>query len=158
AGELGLEDYAKQFAVRRITAGCRDDDLTSEAAPLFHRILGDAWRRLPKPVRDLHAAGPRRWRGTATVERGRGLISRLIGAVFRLPRTAPAVRLEVEIAPGKDGERWRRAFGNRHFSSRLSPGRGRDERLLVERFGPCAFGIALVIDGAALRYVVRRWS
>src|SRR4029079_12274090 len=35
---------------------------------------------------------------------------------------------------------------------------GRWERLIVERFGPFAFGIALVLDGSTLRYVVRRVS
>jgi len=39
-----------------------------------------------------------------------------------------------------------------------SGGRGRSEGLLSERFGPFAFDMALIVDGAKLAFVVRRWS
>jgi hypothetical protein len=29
---------------------------------------------------------------------------------------------------------------------------------LCERFGPCAFGLALVVDDDRLRLIIRRWS
>ena len=127
--------------------------------PLFQRILGDAWRHLPDTIRALHAGKGRRcWRGTASVERGRGVLARLAGGLMRFPRAAASVPVQVEISPRKHGMQWRRRFDGQTFRSTLAPGRGRWKRLLVERFGPMAFGIALVLDGAKLRYVVRCWS
>jgi len=37
-------------------------------------------------------------------------------------------------------------------------GTGRWARLVVERFGPFRFGLALVVDEGRLRLVPRRWS
>jgi hypothetical protein len=53
---------------------------------------------------------------------------------------------------------WRRSFAGREFSSTQEEGQGRFERLLVERFGPAAFGLALVVEAGRLRLVLRRWS
>ena len=156
--ELELGDYEEQLAPRRIASGIRDDTATAPSASLFQRILGDAWDRLPEAVRALHARGPRRWEGTAAVERGRSVSARLLAALFGFPRAAAAVPISVDIAQHDVAEHWRRSFGGRGFSSHLSAGRGRNERLIVERFGPFSFGIALVLDCANLRYVVRRWS
>jgi len=156
--ELELGDYEEQFAPRRIASGVRDDTATAPSAPFFPRVLGDAWDRLPEVVRAVHARGPRRWEGMATVERGSSIFARVLAALFGFPRAAAAVPIAVDIARHDGAERWRRSFGERGFSSDLSPGRGRWERLIVERFGPFAFGIALVLEGANLRYVIRRWS
>jgi len=157
--DLELEDYAPQFAARRIVAGVRDEAEKDEATPLFKRILGNAWQHLPEPIRALHAGkGRHSWQGAASVERGHGVLARLASALMRFPRAAASVPLRVEISPRKRGMQWRRRFGGHAFRSTLAPGRGRWERLLVERFGPMAFGIALVPVSAKLRYVVRCWS
>jgi hypothetical protein len=156
--ELELADYEAQFAARRIVAGCRNDATERDSTPLFPRILGSACDLLHEPIRALHARGTQRWQGMAAVERGRGILARLVAGIFGFPRAAAAAPITVDIAVSQGAERWRRSFGGRGFSSRLTAGRGRWERLLVERFGPFAFGIALVREGASLRYVVRRWS
>ena len=59
-----------------------------------------------------------------------------------------------------DGRReiWQRNFAGQGFSSIQEEGRGRFERLLCERFGPFAFGLALVLQDARLKLVVRGWS
>lgn len=159
ARELELGDYAPEFSARRIVTGVRDTVEEGVTAPLFRRILGRAWDDLPERVRALHArAGAHAWEGVASVERGRGLPARAVAALFRFPRAAAAVPLRVEIAPRGERSMWRRRFAGRGFTSVLGAGRGRFERLLVERFGPFAFGVALVRDGETLRYVVRRWS
>jgi hypothetical protein len=159
AQELELDAYEAQFAARRILSGIRDDAGDGETAPLFRRVLGEAWDRLPESVRALHAhMEAQACQGLATVERGTGLFARVVAALFRFPRAATAVPLRVDIAPRGRGEVWRRRFGTRSFLSRLAPGRGRWERHVVERFGPFAFAIALVVEGATLRYVVRGWS
>jgi len=158
-GDLELDDYAREFAARRIAAGIRDAACETEAAPLFRRVLGDAWQHVPETVRALHAERGRHWwEGRGTVERGNGLLARLCAAVMRFPRAAASVPVRVEIAPRGRGVQWRRTFGTRSFASELSAGTGHFERLVVERFGPLAFGIALVPEDGTLRYVVRRWS
>ena len=62
------------------------------------------------------------------------------------------------VARGDGVEVWTRDFGGATFSSRQSIGKGRDEALLVERFGPFSFSLALVVDEGKLRLVTRRWS
>ncbi|MGH6960318.1 MAG: DUF4166 domain-containing protein [Dongiaceae bacterium] len=57
-----------------------------------------------------------------------------------------------------DSEIWRRRFAGRGFSSAQSPGRGRSERLIVERFGPFAFAFAPVLEVDRLKLVLRRWN
>jgi hypothetical protein len=55
-------------------------------------------------------------------------------------------------------EHWRRSFGGKSFVSHQSAGLGRSARLLVERFGPFCFSLALTFDGSRLHLVTRRWS
>src|SRR5262249_13045194 len=66
----------------------------------------------------------------------------------------------VRVIFRRDGGReiWRRDFAGRGFSSVQEEGRGKFERLLCERFGPFAFGLALVIENGRLRLIVRRWT
>jgi hypothetical protein len=68
--------------------------------------------------------------------------------------------IPVTVAFSRDGgiEKWRRNFDGAIFSTTQEQGRGRSDRLLCERFGPCEFAIALVLDGGHLRFVIRRWS
>jgi hypothetical protein len=57
----------------------------------------------------------------------------------------------------RDGcEIWRRSFAGRSFRSTQEEGRGRFERLLCERFGRFAFGLAQVLEDNRLPLVVRR--
>jgi hypothetical protein len=158
-GDLQLEDYEAQFANRPIVAGVRGETGECEAIPMFERILGDAWHLLPEPIRALHASDGRScWKGSGSVERGGGLLARFCAALMRFPRATASVPLQLDIVPQGRGVRWRRSFGDRSFSSLLAVGRGRFDRLLIERFGPMAFGVALVLEGPRLRYIVRRWS
>jgi hypothetical protein len=53
-------------------------------------------------------------------------------------------------------ERWQRDFAGSRFSSVQMPGTGRDEGLLLERFGPIVFGMALVVEQGRLRLVQRK--
>lgn len=55
-------------------------------------------------------------------------------------------------------EHWQRDFTGKHFSSRQFAGSGRAQGLLIERFGPFSFRIALVVDRQRLRLVIRGWS
>ncbi len=157
ASDLELEDYDALFARRRIATGCRQP--LPASAPLYRRLLGDAWDALPAPMRAMHdlAAGLTAT-GEATVERGTGLIARCVAWLFGFPPAGKDVPVTVAFTARDGREIWQRTFGGRSFSSTQEEGRGRFERLLCERFGPFALAMALVLDDGRMRLVVRRWA
>lgn len=118
--------------------------------PLFAALPGFAG--LPAEVRATHDhAGPRRFRGKAVVERGRGLAARVIAALFRFPAPGAAVPVTVEKRPFEGGEVWVRSFAGRRFRSvlRATPAG------MTERFGPFTFLLGLTAAAGALRFPVR---
>lgn len=155
-GDLSLADYDALFARRAIRTGVRAP--ADPAWPLYRRLLGSAWDRLPDPVRRLHDLhGELTATGRAEVSRGRGVLAGLAARLFGFPPSGADVPLTVSFRAGPEGEVWRRRFGEGCFLSVQSEGRGRSEGLLSERFGPVAVDMALVLEGERLRLVVRRW-
>ena len=153
---LELNDYDKVFAGRTIHTGFRQD---LPGASLYQRVLGDAYSQLPVAVQALHAPGAAGcWQGRAQVQRGSGLLSRLLGVVFGFPAAGEQVPVSVAFAPEAGGERWTRTFAGRRFSSLQTEGHGRNEALLVERFGAVSVALAVVVEGGRLQLVPRRWS
>lgn len=153
--ELELEDYDRLFEGRTIHTGTREE----RDAPLYPRLLGGAVALLPPQVQRLHqGAGPRSWSGEAEVTRGRGPLAALLCRLMRFPDSAKQVPVTVSFAPGMKGELWTRNFGGRRYHSLQSEGRGRNARLMVERFGAISVALALVVEGERLFLVARRWS
>ena len=68
------------------------------------------------------------------------------------------VPVTVSFFPERGGERWTRTFGSKVFSSHQSSGTGRNQYLLVERFGIVAVSLALVVEDERLFLIPRRWS
>jgi hypothetical protein len=155
--ELELADYAPLFSSRAIFAGMREVAPGDEQGPLYRRLLGEAWDTLPEPLRAIHGGGSD-YEGIATVERGTGLIARLIGACFGFPRAGSGVPVRVTFVRHPGREVWWRDFAGRSLRSVQHDGAGRFDRLLVERFGPFAVGLALVLEEGKLRFVPRGWS
>lgn len=155
ARELSLSEFEPLFRERGIRTGIRSGE--DPASPLLRAVLGSAWDGLPPEIRAMHD-GTGEATGLAEVDRGSGLLARLVALVFRLPEAGRAVPLTVRFESRADGEVWRRTFGGRTFCSVLTPGRGRWRHLVRERFGPVSVGIALVAEPGRLRFVVRRWS
>jgi hypothetical protein len=156
-GDVQLADYAAQFASRRIFAGVRET--ITPPLRLYRHILGTAFDSLPQAVRGLHDFDVERAAaGRAVVERGKGWIAWRIAQTFGFPQAGEDIPVSVTFRRDGDRELWRRNFGGAEFSSIQEEGRGRSDRLLCERFGPCAFGIALVVDDGRLRLIIRRWS
>jgi hypothetical protein len=152
---LELSDYDALFAGRSIVTGFRREE---GGEPLYRALLGPAFEALPPAVQALHnSLSPRQWAGTATVRTGQGLLARIIKALLGFPPAADQVPVKVTFTPEKGGERWTRDFGGRTFQSRQQAGRGRDEFLLVESFGPATILLALVVVGGRLFFVPRRW-
>jgi hypothetical protein len=119
--------------------------------PIFRRVLGDAFDRLPDIVRRTHLTAERsHWSGTCDVTRGTGLWPRLLCALFGFPPEGRDQPVEVVKTTTKAGETWDRRFGRRRFRSHLSVRRGGME----ERFGPFSFALGLHVAGGALHYPV----
>lgn len=157
--EVELEDYEAIFAQLKIMSGVREAMPETERLPVYRCLLGSAWEALPKPLQDIHnLSGPLVAEGRATVERGGGMLARLVAAIIGFPEAGSDIPVKVHFAVSQGREYWRRTFAGRTFSSTQEEGRGRFEYLLCERFGPCVFGLALVIDRGRLRLVLRRWS
>jgi hypothetical protein len=78
--------------------------------------------------------------------------------LFGFPKAGSDVPVTVTFQLRNGMEVWRREFAGQLMRSTQEEGQGRFERLLCERFGPFAFGLALVVDGERMRLVVRRWS
>lgn len=162
-GELRLGDYDALFSRRSIVTGWRSSRDDAPDAPLFHRVLGESWCRLPAAVRALHGPGDRReYRGRARVRRGRGLLAFLVATLFGFPGAADDVPVRVRIsADRRDAtvrEMWTRDFANARFRSTLGEGRSGWAWLITERFGPLTVGLAPVVGEGTLDLLVRRWS
>jgi hypothetical protein len=157
--ELEVSDYEAIFKNRTIYTGQRESIADIGSVPLYKRILGEAWDALPAPLAAMHnVLGEHKAEGTARVETGKSVIARLLAALYGFPRTGEQVPLKVSFHQRDGGEIWERDFAGRKFSTFQSEGRGYADKLLMERFGPITFWMALVLKQGELHSVTRRWS
>ena len=152
--DLELEDYDALFRGRTIHTGVRDDARPDDG--LYRRLLGSAYEDLPKEIQTLHEA--RAAVGEASVERGRSVVAKWVGALIGFPAATPRTPVRVTFARAGGRETWARSFGAESFQSEQFAGAGRSERLLVERFGPLEFAMALVVEDGGLSLEPRRWA
>lgn len=152
---LDLADYEKLFANRTIYTGFREE---MPGAPIYRQLLGAVFNDLPPRVQEIHAdEGEQAWQGTASVRRGNGLFARALAALFGFPRATDQVPVRVSRMSAEGVERWTRSFGGKKFSSTQSLGHGREDQLLIERFGLISVALALVKEGDRLFFIPRRW-
>jgi hypothetical protein len=158
--ELEVADYEAIFKSRTIYTGQRKSRADAEPAPLYKRILGEAWGALPAPLAALHdvVSQDQKAEGIARVETGKHGFARLLAAWYGFPRPGEHVPVTVSFHRRDDGELWQRDFAGRKFSTFQSEGRGYADKLLVERFGPVTFWMALVLKQEELHLVTRHWS
>lgn len=158
--ELELEDYEVIFQNRTIFTGQRESKLDTSPSSLYQRILGDAWKSLPTPLATLHncATKEQNAEGLAHVETGGGLLAWLIITLFGFPRAGQDIPVKVSFQPKEGGELWQRTFSGRTFSSFQWEGKGYFDNLLMEKFGPFTFGLALVSEDEKLKLVIRQWN
>jgi hypothetical protein len=154
---LELDDYERLFRDRSIYTGFREG--AQPDAPPYRQVLGPALDDLPAPVRAIHDATRRRsWSGRARVRRGSGLVAGIISRLIGFPPATEDIEVSVEMSPERGGERWTRCFGGKPFSSFQWPGRGRNDCLMMERFGIVTVALALVVADNRLHLVPRHWS
>jgi hypothetical protein len=156
--DLELDDYERLFNGRAIYSGIQESVL-AKSISLYARLLGPAWHGLPAEIRDMHDVHDvATAQGRASVERGHGVLARLLGSIIGFPRAAADTPVSVRFDAAHGREIWTRRFGGESFFSSQFAGRGRSESLLCERFGLLTFAMALVWDGARLSLILRRWS
>ncbi len=155
-GALSLADYGGAFRGRSIVTGWRGD----RQGALYPDILGPVFADLPPLVQRLHRPGASaHWAGRARVTRGRGWPAALVSRCFGFPKPGADQPVEVTLTTDAHGrETWSRRFADRPMLSTQEAGRGRDAALIVERFGPFRFGLALRWDGTRLHLIPRRWG
>lgn len=150
AGAVALEDFAPHFSRLAIAHAVEDRPYL----PLYRRLIGPDYDRLPQPVRGMHdVIGDGGAAGRGWVRRGRSLLARLVCAVMRFPPEGEH-DLHVAFEERYGVERWTRDFAGNTFSSELSQSGAR----LVERFGPMRFSFDLPCDEHGLTMVMRGWS
>jgi hypothetical protein len=147
---LRLEEFDAAFAALSL---CHATAETEQPPPLYARLMGDRFSRLPEAMQRLHGVlGDGGAHGYATVQRGRHRLAHLVAGLFRFP-AAGAHEVHVAFKEERGVERWERSFSGRRFSSTLSDLDG----LLVERFGPLRFGFDLPSNDRGLTMRLRRW-
>jgi NAD(P)-dependent dehydrogenase (short-subunit alcohol dehydrogenase family) len=149
---LTLDRFEPAFAGLALRHETDERDLPP---PLYERLLGPAFAALPPAVRALHdLCGDAGATGEGKVERGRGLLARLVAAIMRFP-PAGTWPLRLTFTERSGSETWTRDFGGHRFSSRLSAARG---GLIEERFGPMRFAFDVPAGQDGLEMRLRRWS
>jgi hypothetical protein len=153
---LSLADIEAEM--RRLAIRTRRD--TDHPVPLFERVLGAGFARMPEAVRALHGSvGDGAFRGRAEVLRGRGPGVALIALLFRLPPALAdgPVRVGMESDPEAGAERWTRRFPDRRFSSRMQRAGPDGSGRVREWFGPFAMDLAVSAHADGLDMVVTGW-
>ncbi|CAF2671383.1 unnamed protein product [Rotaria sp. Silwood2] len=159
--DLELDDYEKIFQNHAIYTGQCESRKTndfSESQPLYQQLLGQAWNHLPPSLQTLHSKNIVKVVGVAQIERGTSIISRCITMLVGFPKSGKNVPVQVVFQRETNGELWTRTFADKSFSSWHTKGSGHSDRLLMERFGPFTFGLALVVTAGKLHFIVRSWT
>lgn len=152
--EVSLDDYASLTANRDVYFDFREH----KSGPIFPSLLEDAYAQLPQQVRTFHAQEKSfEWSGRAQVTRGTSILSRVIATIFRFPNAGADIPVSVQVDVTPKGEKWTRNFAGRKFVSHLSRGTGRDDFLMLERFGPVTVALAMAVRDDRLYFIPRHW-
>lgn len=124
------------------------------ADPLYRRILGSDFERLPDVLKDFHS-GPRQAEGEFKVTLAGGVIRSIVRTLSRLPNKPFEGKgiLDVESTP--PGEVWTRDIGDWRFKTRQWESDG----LLFEknRLLTLVFQVAKTAGGMTFRQVRASW-
>lgn len=111
--------------------------------PLYQRVLGRDFDRLPTAVRALHAVRSTSiWIGRADVERGGSIACRIIAVLAGLPPDGADQPLAVKFTPENGTEIWHRAFGQAVFRTRQAEG---NNGVILETAGPLRLELARLV-------------
>ena len=96
--------------------------------------------------------------GLATVERGTGLLSRMVAAVMGFPRAGTAVPVRVDFRREGGREVWRRHFAGKAFAARRRMDEAGSSGCCASASGRSRSDWRWCSTSDKLRLVVRRWS
>ena len=157
--EVDLSDYQPLFNDHAISTGVTCETKSIEEPLLYRRVLHTAYDRLHAPIRIMHEVKDVKVaRGEASVTRGKSRLANFIANIIGFPAATDSTTVEVIFSARDNKEFWRRTFGESHFRSSQEFGTGRFDGLLVERFGPMAFGLGLLVKSGNLYLLPQRWS
>jgi saccharopine dehydrogenase-like NADP-dependent oxidoreductase len=108
-GFIPYDAIAAEFARHNITTQIKE---TAAPAPLFRRLLGNAYDALPPAIRQAHEVhGVLVLEGKADAARPGHVLGALIARLFRLPRPGSNMPVRVEMRSEDDGsETWTRLY------------------------------------------------
>ena len=155
--DVTLADFDTEFSKLKITHGFHDD--TPQPRNLYEEILGSAYEEMSEPLQNLHRIGEgKTFEGRCKVTRGKNPLSHIVATIFRLPKASPDIPVKVVLT--KDGEKeiWERFFNGRRMVSTQEAGREKQSRLVVERFGPIAIHIAILVEDGKQILKTTGWS
>lgn len=116
--------------------------------PLYRRVMGDGFDRLPEVTRRVHRGRPAVIaEGEAVVAPPENFVTRFLARRFGLPLDEGRIPVRVVIESRDGREHWTRFFADRPMRSVMSLA---SEGLIEERFGPVAIRMRLVPRGDGL--------
>jgi Domain of unknown function (DUF4166) len=125
-------------------------EIEAQNASVHVQLLRDTLAALPAPIRRLHERRTRQFAGRCRIDRGSGLLSRLIALVMGFPRPAMDAPMTIRMEADVKGDVWRRDFNGSILRSVLRA----EEQLLVEQMGPAAFHFRLVPDDGGITWML----
>ena len=129
----------------------------TDTLPLYRRVLGPCFDRLPREIQTMHdGVGQREAAGRCRVERGGHPLARLVAWLFRFPPAGDDLPVTVRFEGDGRREVWRRRFGQSPLTSVQEIRDGMTPGRLIERFGPFAFELAVPSGPQGLRLEPRR--
>ena len=126
------------------------DQAVSDTIPLYRRLLGSEYDRLPPQIRAMHDFhGRLEAVGRARIERGESWFCRLLAGLLGLPKAGDNVAFALVLENNREREVWHCNFSGVKLLSAHEVGRGKDAGLLIERFGPfsCPVHVPVVPNG-----------
>ncbi len=115
---------------------------------LFERVVGPRFTDLPDAVRSLHRVDDLiLCEGRCRVERGRGVLARLVASLFSLPSECTDRRIQVTKRREGDREWWIRTIGSTRFASTI---RASGTRRIVEKIGVVEIQFGIEADATGL--------
>ena len=155
--DISLADFDREFSNLKINHGIHDD--TPTPRNLYEEILGPAYEQMSGPLQNLHRIGTgKTFKGRCKVTRGKNPLSHIVALLLRLPKASPDIPVQVVLTKDGDKEIWERFFDGKRMVSTQEAGSGKQSRLVIERFGPIAIHIAILVENGHQVLRTTGWS
>lgn len=118
------------------------------STPLYERLLGPDWGRLPTPIQNMHLTKERlRAEGDFDVSLGMGLLPRCFARVLGIHKSQTGCPVRLTIERREDREVWSREIGPHRLNTIQSIA---SDGALLERFGTLEFRFRVRLESRSL--------